>query len=221
MVTESPKPTAGDAAHALTKAGLSMIPVIGGPAVELFQHLVQPPLERRRNEWMEQVGEKLQSLEQNGLNLDDLQSNEQFITAVMQASTAALRTHGTEKLAALRNAVINIASGQGPEETIQHLLLSFVDDFSEMHLRVLAFADAPRPRPGISAGGLGHVLEDNIPHLRGQRGLYDQLWKDLYLRGLINMESLHVMMTGNGLVESRTTELGKALLKFIAEPRNA
>jgi hypothetical protein len=219
MAIEVPKPTAGDAAHALAKAGLSMIPVAGGPAVELFQHLVQPPLERRRTEWMEQVGEKLQSLEQNGLNLSDLQNNEQFITAVMQASTAAIRTHKTEKLAALRNAVINIATDQGPEETIQHLLLSFIDEFSEMHLRVLAFAHAPKPPSGISAGGLGHVLEDNIPSLRGQRGLYDQLWKDLYLRGLINTESLHVMMTGNGLGQCRTTDLGKALLRLISEPQ--
>ena len=57
MTIEPPKPTTGDVAHALTKAGLSMIPVVGGPAVEIFQHLVQPPLERRLNEWMEQVGE--------------------------------------------------------------------------------------------------------------------------------------------------------------------
>lgn len=218
MAIEAPKPTAGDTAHALTKAGLSLIPVVGGPAVELFQHIVQPPLERRRSEWMEQVGAMLQSLEQKGINLNDLQSNEQFITAVMQASTSALRTHKSEKLIALRNAVINIASGQGPEETVQHLLLSFIDEFSEMHLRVLAFGNAPRPPPAISTGGLGHVLEDNIPVLRGQRGLYDQLWKDLYLRGLINTESLHVMMTGNGLGQCRTTDLGRALLKFISEP---
>lgn len=167
---------------------------------------------------MKQVGKKLRSLEQSGLNLNELQSNEQFVTAVMQASTAALRTHKAEKLAALRNAVVNVATGQGPEETIQHLLLSFIDEFSEMHLRVLAFADAPKPPAGISAGGLGHVLEDNIPALCGQRGLYDQLWKDLYLRGLINTESLHVMMTGNGLGQSRTTELGKSLLKLISDP---
>lgn len=218
MTIEAPKPTAGDTAHALTKAGLSLIPVVGGAAAELFQQLVQPPLDRRRNEWMKQVGKKLRSLEQSGLNLNELQSNEQFVTAVMQASTAALRTHKAEKLAALRNAVVNVATGQGPEETIQHLLLSFIDEFSEMHLRVLAFADAPKPPAGISAGGLGHVLEDNIPALCGQRGLYDQLWKDLYLRGLINTESLHVMMTGNGLGQSRTTELGKSLLKLISDP---
>lgn len=217
MALEIPKPTYTDTTHAMAKAALSMVPVVGGPAVELFQHLVQPPLERRRNEWMKEVGEMLQSLEKNGVNLDDLQSNEQFITAVMQASSAALRTHKVEKLAALRNAVQHIAVGQGPEETTQHLLLSFIDEFSEMHLRVLIFADAPKLRAGISVGGLGHVLEENIPVLRGQRGLYDQLWKDLYLRGLINTESLHVMMSGTGLSQSRTTELGRALIQLITE----
>lgn len=217
MTINTPQPGKGDTAHALAKAGLSAIPVVGGPAVELFQHLVQPPLERRRNEWMTQVGEKLQELEAQGLNLQDLQNNEQFITAVMRASTAALRTHKTEKLVALRNAVLHIAKGQGPEETIQHLLLSFIDEFSEMHLRMLAFARAPKPAAGLSAGGLSHVLEDNIPALRGQRTLYDQLWKDLYLRGLINTESLHGMMTGTGLGQSRTSPLGEILLNFIAE----
>lgn len=217
MEIEAPRPTTGDTAHAVAKAGLSLIPVVGGPAVELFQHLVQPPLERRRNEWMDQVGKKLLALEQDGLKLSDLQNNEQFITAVMQASTAAIRTHKAEKIAALRNAVVNIASGHGPEETVQHLLLSFIDEFSEMHLRLLTFARAPKPPIGLSAGGLNHVLEDNIPALRGQRSLYDQLWKDLYLRGLINIDSLHGMMSSNGLGQSRTTELGQALLSFISE----
>jgi hypothetical protein len=88
-----------------------------------------------------------------------------------------------------------------------------------MHLRVIAFANSPKPPAGISAGGLGSVLEDNIPALRGQRALFDQLGKDLYLRGLIDTESLHVLMSGNGLGQSRTTELGKAMLKFISEPQ--
>lgn len=219
MPLKTPKPTLTDSAHTLTKAGLSMIPVVGGPAVEFFQHLVQPPLERRRNEWMNAIGEKLQCIEKNGLKLEDLQSNEQFITAVMQASTAAIRTHKVEKLTALRNAILNIANGQGPEETTQHIFLSFIDEFSEMHLRILFFADAPKLRAGISVGGLGHLLEENIADLRGQRKLYDQLWKDLYLRGLVNTESLHVMMSNTGLGQSRTTELGKSLIKFISEPQ--
>lgn len=216
-MTDVPKPGKGDAAHALVRAGLSAIPVVGGPAVELFQLLVQPPIERRRQAWMTEIGEKLRDLESNGLRLEDLQTNEPFITAVIRASTAVLRTHQTEKIAALRNAILHIAVGQGPEETIQHLVLSFIDELSEMHLRILAFANDPKPATNTQAGALSHVLENNIPALRGERALYDQLWKDLYVRGLVNTEGLHVMMTGNGLAQRRASPLGEALLNLISE----
>lgn len=211
-----PQRSKGDAAHAIVKAGLSAVPMVGGPAVELFQYLVQPPLDKRREAWMKDVGAKLQELEKKGLDLAKLQDNEQFISAVMQASQAALRTHKAEKLAALRNAVLNIATGQAPEETVQHLLLSFVDQLSEIHLRILKMFSAPEPPPGLSTGGLGNVLEHNIPELRGRRELYDQLWRDLYSRGLVNTDGLHVTMSGNGLTQRRTTGLGEALLQLIA-----
>jgi len=200
-----PKRSKGDVAHAIAKAALSAVPVAGGPAVELFQLIVQPPLERRREEWMRQVADKLRELEARGLDLDRLQHNDQFISTVMQASQAALRTHKAEKLAALRNAVINVAKGQAPEETVQHLLLSFVDQLSEMHLRILKVFHAPVPPAGISIGGLSTVLEHAIPELRNKRELYDQLWKDLYTRGLVNTDGLHVTMSGNGLSQRRTT----------------
>ena len=211
-----PQRSKGDVAHAIVKAGLSAVPMVGGPAVELFQYLVQPPLDKRREAWMKEVGEKLQQLEKKGLDLDKLLDNEPFISAVMQASQAALRTHKAEKLTALRNAVLNIASGQAPEETVQHLLLSFVDQLSEMHLRIIKVFSAPEAPPGLSIGGLGNVLEHNIPEPRGQRELYDQLWRDLYARGLVNTDGLHVTMSGNGLIQRRTTALGEALLKLIS-----
>lgn len=212
-----PQPSKGDAAHAIVKAGLSVVPMVGGPAAELFQYIVQPPLDKRREAWMADIGAKLQELEARGLDLASLQENEQFISAVMQASQAAFRTHKTAKLAALRNAILNIACGQAPDDTVQHLLLSFVDELSEMHLRILKVFSAPEPTPGMGMGGLGNVLEHNIPELRERRELYDQLWKDLYNKGLVNTGGLHVTMSGNGLAQRRTTGLGEALLQLIAE----
>jgi hypothetical protein len=66
-------------------------------------------------------------------------------------------------------------------------------------------------------GCLAHVLEDNIPSLRGQSTLYEQLWKDLYMRGLVNEERLSGTMRVNGLAQSRVYHIGKTLLEFIAE----
>ena len=217
MTIPVPKPAKGDIAHAIAKAAISVVPVVGGPGVELFQALVQPPIEKRRVAWMEQVGEKLRELEERGVDLSALQNDEQFITSVMQASAAAIRTHQQAKLDALKNAIINIALGDGPDETYQHLLLGFVDQFTEMHFRLLAFARAPVPQAGISMGGLGDVLEQNIPSMRGQKTLYTQLWKDLYNRGLVNTDNLHTTMTANGLAENRLSEIGATLLKLISD----
>jgi len=106
-----PKQSIGDVAHAIAKAGLSAIPVVGSPVAELLQLLIQPPIEKRRTEWMSQIGEALRDLEAKGLKLEDLQNNDQFVSAVMYASQLALRTHQSEKLAALRNAILNVAQG--------------------------------------------------------------------------------------------------------------
>jgi hypothetical protein len=214
-----PMQSKGDVAHTLAKAGLSAIAIVGGPAVELFQHVIQPPLEKRRREWMAQVGEKLQELETNGLKLDGLQENEDFVSAVMHASQIALRTHQAAKLDALRNAIINVANGQAPNEALQNVFLNLVDSFTELHLRILKVFQAPSPPPSMSMGGLSMVLEQNIPELSGNRELYDQLWKDLYSRGLVNTDGLHVTMTSNGLGQKRTTGIGDTFLTFIGEPK--
>ena len=91
-----------------------------------------------------------------------------------------------------------------------------MDQLSEMHLRILKVFSPPESPPGLSMGGLGNVLEHDIPELRGRRELYDQLWRDLYGRGLVNTDGLHVTMSGNGLIQRRTTGLGEALLQLIA-----
>jgi hypothetical protein len=212
-----PKQSKGDAAHALAKAGLSAIPVVGGPAVELFQYVVQPPLEKRREAWMAEVGEKLRELESQGLKLENLQTNEQFVSAVMYASQVALRTHQAAKLSALRNAILNVAKGQAPEEAIQHLFFNFVDSLTELHLQILKVFQSPTPPPSMSMGGLSKVLEHNIPELHNRREIYDQFWKDLYSRGLVNTDGLHVTMSEAGLGQKRTTGLGDSFLNFIAE----
>jgi hypothetical protein len=162
-----PTSSKGDVAHTLAKAGLSAVPILGGPAAELFQAIIQPPLERRRQAWMEQVGEKMKKLENKGFNLGKLQNDERFISAVMHASQLALRTHQKEKLDALRNAILNVAKGQSPDEALQHMFLDFIDSLSELHLRILRLFQSPPPSPGVSVAGLNFVLEQNIPELKG------------------------------------------------------
>jgi len=52
-----PKPMSGDALHTFVKAGLSAIPIVGGPAAELFAYVVVPPLTKRRDEWLQLIAD--------------------------------------------------------------------------------------------------------------------------------------------------------------------
>jgi len=121
------KHTTGDLAHWIAKMGLAAIPAFGGTAVEVFQFLIQAPIERRRDTFVQQLGEQFLELEANGIKLENLQQNEQFISAVLQVTQTALRTHQAEKLATLRNVIVNMAQGQTLEDTLLHILLSHID----------------------------------------------------------------------------------------------
>ena len=219
-----PKQTVGDAAHLVTRAAVSAIPVVGSPAAELFAGLVLPPLEKRRQEWMEEVGVGLRRLEEEGrAKLEDLRKDSAFIDTVLQATQTAMRNSRREKLEALRNAVLNAASPIHPKPALQEMFLRYVDEFTIWHLKILDLFDSPPAWfgrnsgtfPPVSMGALSHVLEAAYPVLRGQRAFYDQVWADLASRALVNTNSLHGTMSGHGLTEQRTSELGKEFLGFI------
>lgn len=215
--TPIPKPSKSDATHSLVKAGLSAIPYIGGAAVELFQSVLQPPIEKRRIEWMESVGQQLKKLEDNGLALESLQDNEQFLSACLYATQLALRTHQKAKLEAFKNAIANVALELAPEESLQHLFLNFVDELTEVHLRILLVSQSPTLPSNLGLGALSHVLEHNIPELRDRKKLYDQFWRDLQVRGLLDSRSLFVTTSKEALSEKCTTDLGDSFLKFISD----
>ena len=218
--------TTGDQLHSMAKAGLSSIPVVGGAASELFASLVTPPLEKRRNAWIEEVGERLRQLEDNGLELATLRDNDEFIDIVMSASTAALKTANEEKRAALRNAVINTASGQTPEESLAQVFISLVDSFTEWHLKILSLFQDPCQWAvthghdfGLPAtSSLAGTLVGAYPELKNRQAFYDQVWRDLHQRGLVNTDNLCGMMTASGAMAKRTSDLGDRFLAFI-EPQ--
>lgn len=131
--------SAGDVAHAIVRSALNAIPVGGGAAVELFNALVTPPIERRRRAWIASVGEALTDLQRNVGTVDVkcLAEDEEFVTLLVSATQLAIRTHREEKLDGLRNAVLNFARGDRPSEDLQAAFLALVDRFTPLHLRLL------------------------------------------------------------------------------------
>lgn len=220
----------GDYAHAGIQGGLSVAPWIGGPLAEFFSVIIAPPLEKRRDEWLIEIFTRLKKLEEEveGFKIENLAQNEVFISILLYATQAAMRTHQDEKLIALSNAVINSAIRPTIDENLQLMFLNLVDRYTPWHLIILQFLDDPRRYgiehtitfPSWSSGGTATVLEYAMPELKGKRGFYDQIVKELFSNGLLNSETfLHTTMTEQGMFASRTTEMGMQLLNYIHFPQ--
>ena len=101
-----------------------------------------------------------------------------------------------------------------------------VDQFTEWHLRLLKFFHDPRGwakrhnaiLPSLMAGSPANVLEAVYPELQGKQAFYNQYWKDLWQRGLVNTDSLHTLMSGDGTLAKRTSDTGDEFLRFIDDP---
>jgi hypothetical protein len=217
-----------DTAHAVARVLLGALPIVGAPASELLNRIVAPPLERRRDEWMEDVGAALRKMEETGgLNLEALRDNPAFIDVAMQATQAALRTSREEKRAALRNALLNSAGPGAPDVQLQLVFVSIVDAFTDWHLTILSYFANPREwfqrnnpefRSNLTAGSPLDILRYAYPEIVADRALFGLVWNELYTRGLVNTSNLVVTMSAGGMWDKRTTPLGDKFLKYIDSP---
>lgn len=217
-----------DTVLTFVRAALSAVPVAGSPAVELLSLLVTPPIEQRRNDWMEMVADGICQLHQEEkLRVEDLPTNDAFIDTVLQATQAAVRTASESKRAALRNAVLNSALPNSPDETKRQIFVRLIDDFTEWHLRILdVFTDPPawfqsRGRSvaeQMLAGSLMRVLKDAYSEAEEHQDLLDLIAKDLHRRGLMGPDGLRAMISARGATSKNTTTLGDEFLTFIKNP---
>jgi len=214
-----------DIAYSIAKGGLGIVPVAGSLASELFGQIVMPPVEKRRIEWMHDIGERLANLETQGkIEITELQENPEFIDTVIQTTQYALRTSEAEKIEYFRNALLNTALGDSPDQSETQIFLNLLDGYSVWHIRLLKLFDNPthwfethnlEVPTNIMGGGLKIILEIAFPELKGRSDFYNLVWEDLSRAGLHNTSSLGGMMTSGGLMQNRTTDFGKKFLEFI------
>jgi hypothetical protein len=221
----------------LARVAISAVPYVGGPAKELFNFVITPPLEKRLAEWMNETADRITEIEENAKDFkkENLKENQMFLTAVMHATSIALRNHQKEKLQALQNAVLNTARGIDLQEDLQLLFLNLVDSFTTLHLRILRFLDDPRlpaeeeravfQTKSPDETSLGDLLEIALPELKGQSSVCNAIVQDLFNRGLLKVDSSSLLSAlgpawgeegwTQTTFRSRTTDLGKRFLKYI------
>ncbi len=212
---KTPKLNTGDAIHAVARAGLGAIPYAGAAARELLNLIVTPSLEKRRNQWMEEIGKGLGALEEKmGVILESLQENDGFIDTAIEATRIAIKTINREKHEALKSAILNSALPNPPDESLQQLFLFLIDTMSVWHLRVLELCRVQITYcevPERDLAGWMDQLGSEFSELR-EIGFFLFVWNDLSSRELINTQK------SDGIVSHRTTEIGKLFLDFIKNP---
>ncbi len=209
-----PSRSSRDQGYAAIRAVISAIPVAGGPVVELLGALVTPEIDKRRNDWMKTVSEKLLALErERGIDLATLASNPEFIDTVLVASRIALRTSRAEKLEALRNAVLNSALRTEANTTIHEILLNLIDGLTPMHLQFLQRFAGIKGSTTTSTDGFASFF----PELKDSALLYRTIWKDLHDHGLIESDA-PIPSQQLQTITIDVSELGLSLLRFITTP---
>lgn len=219
-----PKSTTKDTIHTLTRARISLLPVIGSPATELFNLIIIPPLNKRREEWMESVATGLNELEKTvkGFSVERLSDNPMFLTIVSHATYVAIRNHEEEKLLALKNAVINTALTTSPDEDIRLMFINFVDSLTPRHLKILKLLHDPSrvlaerglEQPSWTSGSILRLIKYTYSELGNRDDFLNQICRDLYNHGLIVTDSFGVGV-GDFLVQ-RTSPLGNQFIDFIS-----
>lgn len=156
-----------------------------------------------------------------------LARDDRFLNLLLEAHQIAARSHEEEKRAALCHAVANAGLPGAPPAELQPLFLRLVDYFSPLHLGVLRLLDDPArwlAAQGMDtmrwrAGSACAVLEACFPALGGHGGLPELIVRDLQNAGLVQQGSfLHIAFTGDGVLQPRTTDTGRVMVRFISPP---
>lgn len=194
-----------------------------------YAHAFRRAEERRTQAWRTQLEGALEEIERRMGEgaVDQLMDNDEFVDAVWSATRIAERNSSEAKRRMLHNALVNTARlDLGVDK--RAIFLRYVDELTASHMQLLAFFNDPvghahhhskKSWPSnILAGSLLQVLKEFFPALCNDEGLLDTLVKDLNEAGLTNGAGLRVVMTGNGLVQQRSSTKGREFLAFVSEP---
>jgi len=227
---EATPPAHSDRREGLQKAAemvIASLPVVGGALQIAFQDAMGRSLIERRERWLTELAEAVNDLRDKIGDYSDAAKNAAFVDAVVTATQIADRTSRTEKRKLLRNAVLNAALPDSPDEDLQQLFFDLVDRLTPTHIQLLmVLADPPgwfdrtgltRPRFALSSNRPA-LIEAAMPQFAGRRDLIERYYGALQNNSLV-IAPLGGMMTENAAFQPITSELGREFLTFIEDPR--
>lgn len=232
-VSKIPNTNALDHATTAAKIAVGLLPLVGSTLSEILNKTATTIVNARTEEWYIAVVKTFEDLYDKVDNStlpspEVLFENEKFITALLTATQATAKTHQKEKKEALRNAVINSALPDSPDDDLQLMFLNSINVLTPSHLKLLKFVTDPTKWAtehsisfrDLAAGSFKDVIDTAFPELARRPEFRDRLAKDLTDLGLANLDvgSYAAISSGRSLFATRITEMGKTFLQFITLP---
>jgi hypothetical protein len=227
---ETTPPSHSDRREGVQKAAemlIASLPVVGGALQIAFQDAMGRSLVQRRERWLTELAMAVNELRDQVGDFDKIAKNATFVDAVITATQIADRTSRDEKRELLRNAVLNAAFPDAPDEDIQQLFFDLLDRLTPTHVRLLkVLTDPPGwfektgfPRPQFAmSSNRSALIEAAMPELAGRRDVIERYYGGLTTGGLVSAP-LGGMMTANGAFQPAASELGREFLAFVEDPR--
>ena len=219
-MSEKAKQVALQTAEISAKTALSMIPVGGALITSVWDSIKSNCAQKRLDEWQNVMEERLSKIDEC---LENVGANENFTSAMFQATELAIKTAENKKRIYLANAVINSLTCPF-EESVIMIFFDMIGKYSLWHIKILDYFQNPlkfeivqKSKSIYMMGSPKTVLYDVYPELRDKDEYVNRIVKELYADGLMSTGGLDVTMTGDGMVASRVTDMGKEFIKFIAE----
>jgi hypothetical protein len=212
-----------DYGHASIKTGLNIIPLAGGALASAFETVFSSPIDKRKEEWLIQLAATVDEIcaQVSGLTPEKLSENDLFVSAYLQASNIAVRSHQKEKIDALSKAVKNTVIITDLDETLKLIFIRIIDDMTPMHFQVLHFLACPKvyierlnakssPNSYTHWGDLRNVWDKIYQDVNSQNSIIDLVISDLHRFGLVRVEKFH-----EARLDSVSTGVGNKFIDFI------
>ena len=222
-----PEPNSKDKAisiaRALVKGSAGVVPIAGTFLSEIVDLLYKQPIDQRREEWLNDLAEALNDVQnrQAELTPEKLAEDPNFITVLHRATEIAVRTHQKEKRQYLKNAIINSTKPNPPDFDKQMYFLRLIEELTVDHVLTLDLYKDPRewfarhqltPQEFLSASR-EQVLLQAYPDQVNSEDFRVLVLNDLERRGL--MGSITGLVSGRAVYDSLTSKIGKEFVEYI------
>lgn len=224
LIPPDSRPSGGDVAHSLiVKAGLGSVPLAGPFLSEAVQLAIVSPAQRRLQEFLEQVADRINALEQRGVAASSLANNEGFQDVVLAAIESGRRSASSEKKDFLLACVTSSAIVDVSAEK-KRLFVRLVDELDASHFAVLKiYRDKLF---GVDAGMVDmpddkvmeRLTELMVPH-ETDRDYLALVLRDLSSRGLLTSDyRAGARLASSNFQRMVISRIGSDLLAFVTEP---